>query len=196
MTDDSKSDDDQDNLFRKIMQNDKKFKPLDPKNKYFNTEKSNISKSKSQNNKSKISKTSKTSKLDQEQLILSDNLWRPIVSAQDYISYFKDGLQHKTILSLKQGKIKVEKTLDLHATTREQAAGLFQDFINTSYRQQLYCICIIHGKGIRGDQNEPILKNLVNHWLYEFTDSILGFCSCPPNLGGTGAVLVLLKRNN
>ena len=49
-------------------------------------------------------------------------------------------------------------------------------------------IKIVHGKG-----PEAILKTYVNGWLRQHRD-VLAFVSAPDNQGGTGAVLVLLKR--
>ena len=47
---------------------------------------------------------------------------------------------------------------------------------------------IIHGKGIHA-----ILKNHVKLWL-EQHPSVLAFCSAPPQFGGSGSVLVLVKK--
>ena len=51
-------------------------------------------------------------------------------------------------------------------------------------------IKIVHGKG-----PEAILKTYVNGWLRQHRD-VLAFVSAPEKQGGTGAVLVLLKRSD
>jgi DNA-nicking Smr family endonuclease len=124
---------------------------------------------------------------------LSEHLWRPEVNADDYLFYFQPGVQYKTIRKIRSGKIRIEATLDLHQMNKEQARIEFSNFIQDCYDHEYRCICIIHGKGIRSGSNKPILKNLINHWLYDVS-VVLGFCSCPDNMGGTGAVLVLLQR--
>lgn len=124
---------------------------------------------------------------------LSEHLWRPQVGAEDYLFYFQQGVQNKIIRKMRSGKIRIEATLDLHQLNKEQARAEFTRFIDNCYQHELRCICIIHGKGYRSGSDAPILKNLVNHWLQDI-NTVLGFCSCPQNLGGTGAVLVLLKR--
>ena len=48
---------------------------------------------------------------------------------------------------------------------------------------------IVHGKG-----PDAILKTYVNGWLRQHRD-VLAFVSAPEKQGGTGAVLVLLKRS-
>ncbi len=125
---------------------------------------------------------------------LSDHLWRPEVNAEDYLFHFQKGVQYRMIRKLRAGKIRVEATLDLHQMNKEQARNAFSNFIGVCYDQEMRCICVIHGKGTRASSNIPILKNLVNHWLHDI-EIILGFCSCPQNMGGTGAVLILLRRN-
>ncbi len=124
---------------------------------------------------------------------LSINLWRPLISSEEPIFYFQQGVQAKTISSIKNGKIAPDAVLDLHQKNSEQAAELFHHFIINSYQRNLRLICVVHGKGMRSDNKHPLLKNLVHHWLYEY-NQILGFCSCPENLGGTGATLILLKK--
>ena len=190
-------DDNQDNLFRKLMLNDKNFKPLNSNNKV------NLSESKkllTENNLNYHSSKEFSPSLEDSgsasSIPLSFHMSQPSVSAEEYISYFKVGLQNKTIKQLKNGDIRIEANLDLHALTQEQACLQFSNFMTRSYARGLRCVCIVHGKGTRSNQAQPILKNLVNNWLYEFTDIILGFCSCPPKFGGTGAVLVLFKAQN
>ncbi|MBP9722296.1 MAG: Smr/MutS family protein [Gammaproteobacteria bacterium] len=179
-------------LFRRVVLRDKHFRPLKDQNKKQEIPKKNSYTT----NKIPVNKQSDHTEPTNQisSIALSENLWRPTVLPNEYISYFKPGLQPKTIKQLQAGKILTEAILDLHQKTKTQAAAIFSQFITDSYQKQLRCICVIHGKGLRGDHNQPILKNLVNHWLYEF-EEILGFCSCPPSLGGTGAVLVLLKKN-
>ena len=176
-------------LFRRIVSSDKKFQPLKDNNKKYYPAKIN-----KHNKLDAIRPNTQTApEVETHHVPLSENLWRPIVLSNEYISYFKPGIQPRTIKQLQTGKILIEATLDLHEKNKTQAAYFFSRFITSSYKRQLRCLCIIHGKGLGSESNQPILKNLVNHWLYEF-EEVLGFCSCPPFLGGTGAILVLLKK--
>jgi DNA-nicking Smr family endonuclease len=54
------------------------------------------------------------------------------------------------------------------------------------------CVRIIHGKGLRSKNREPVLKFKVANWLMQ-RDEILAFCQARPSDGGGGAVAVLLK---
>jgi DNA-nicking Smr family endonuclease len=124
-------------------------------------------------------------------LALSLHLWRPLVGPETQLFYFLPGIQHKLIRKMRAGKIAIEATLDLHQNSKEQARTALLQFLSNAYEQECRCVSIIHGKGRKMDE-PPLLKNLVNHWLPEIP-IVLGYCSCPAFLGGSGAVLVLLK---
>jgi DNA-nicking Smr family endonuclease len=123
-----------------------------------------------------------------------------------YLSdYFTQSVQSESILThnphsipsqqfkqLKAGKIPWEARLDLHGLDLELARESLSAFIQLQYQSSSRCLLIIHGKGGKRGE-EPILKNLVNHWLKQFPQ-ILAFHSAIPKDGGAGALYVLLKR--
>jgi len=82
--------------------------------------------------------------------------------------------------------------VDLHGCTTEQARGAVLEIIRMAQADpealSPNVIKIIHGKGI-----EATLKTYVNSWLRQHPE-VMGFVSAPVAQGGTGAVLVLLKR--
>lgn len=189
-------DNNQDSLFRRFMESDKQFKPLSDSNKHPAINKSPLEQaSKTQPNQRYYSNNQHDQQDQEDSIPLSYNLARPTVTSEQYVEHFQVGLQNKAINQLKKGEITIQASIDLHAMTKDQASNAFSKFMISSYKRQLRCICIVHGKGTRGDRSQPILKNLVYNWIYEFSDIILGFCSCPAKFGGTGAILVLLKRN-
>lgn len=51
---------------------------------------------------------------------------------------------------------------------------------------------VIHGKGLRSPNREPVLKWHVRHWLAQ-RDEVLAYVEARPADGGGGAVIVLLK---
>ncbi len=56
-------------------------------------------------------------------------------------------------------------------------------------------MCLVHGKSKRPDDAKPILKNLVNQRLREYSN-VLAFCSATAKDGGSGAVYILLKNRH
>jgi DNA-nicking Smr family endonuclease len=110
------------------------------------------------------------------------------VASQAALSYRIATLQYKVFEDLKAGKIRWFEAVDLHGCTVEQARAAVLQIIQIAKDENQNVIKIVHGKG-----PEAILKTYVNGWLRQHRD-VLAFVSAPENQGGTGAVLVLLKR--
>jgi DNA-nicking Smr family endonuclease len=115
------------------------------------------------------------------------------VGAEDELSWARDGVQEGQIRKLKQGQIGFEGSLDLHGMTVEKARETLWDFIAEATRFEVRCIRVTHGKAARLDGKRPLIKSHVNTWLRQHPQ-VLGFTSCLPKHGGTGAVYVMLKR--
>ncbi len=111
------------------------------------------------------------------------------VASQANLSYRIATLQHKVFEDLKAGKLRWFEAVDLHGCTVEQARAAVLQIIQMAKDENQNVIKIVHGKG-----PEAILKTYVNGWLRQHRD-VLAFVSAPDNQGGTGAVLVLLKRS-
>ena len=65
-------------------------------------------------------------------------------------------------------------------------------FLAETKRSGLRCVRIVHGKGLRSRAAGPVLKGLTDRMLRR-RDDVIAFASARPALGGTGAVVVLLK---
>ncbi|MDP1574503.1 MAG: Smr/MutS family protein [Coxiellaceae bacterium] len=111
------------------------------------------------------------------------------VTGHDIISFAKTGLQHKKFSQLKQEKIKIEATLDLHEHTSDEALIATDHFIERCQNKGFRAVCIIHGKGLYSSDNNPVLKNLLNSYLRGH-ESVIAFHSSKNN---TGSMIVLLK---
>lgn len=110
------------------------------------------------------------------------------VSSEAFLSYRIATLQHRVFEQLKTGKLRWFEAVDLHGCTIEQARVAVLQLIEIAHQENQIVVKIVHGKG-----PAAILKTCVNGWLRQHRD-VLGFVSAPPEQGGTGAVLVLLKR--
>ena len=110
------------------------------------------------------------------------------VGSQQTLNYRIATLQHRVFEDLKQGKIRWFEAVDLHGCTVEQARAAVLQVIQMAKDENQNVVKIVHGKG-----PDAILKTYVNGWLRQHRD-VLAFVSAPENQGGTGAVLVLIKR--
>ena len=110
------------------------------------------------------------------------------VASQATLSYRIATLQHKVFEDLKAGNLRWYEAVDLHGCTVEEARTAVLQIIQIAKDENHTVIEIVHGKG-----PEAILKTYVNGWLRQHRD-VLAFVSAPEKQGGTGSVLVLLKR--
>ena len=113
------------------------------------------------------------------------------VSGSDVMSYHRSGLQHKRRSRLRQGKLPIEATLDLHAHTADQAIIATQAFLESCLLNNYRHVCIIHGKGM-GSSQPPVIKNILQTYLRQHTN-VVAFHSARPKHGGTGALYILLE---
>lgn len=121
----------------------------------------------------------------------SDGYEEDWVDAEYQFEFAKSGVDDRTLRRLKAGKFPVHARLDLHGVTSEQAKVALFQFLGQQSVAHRRCVCIIHGKGMRGG-NYPVLKSKINVWLRQ-SEHVVAFASAPPKHGGTGALFVLLN---
>ncbi|MDA8389543.1 MAG: Smr/MutS family protein [Gammaproteobacteria bacterium] len=115
------------------------------------------------------------------------------VGTGEELLYFRDGVSKNWLRHVRRGRFAIERELDLHGLTVDQARSALGIFLREAVRDQRRCVRIIHGKGLRSMARLPVLKGCVNSWLRQRSE-VLAFCSARPEDGGTGAVYVLLRR--
>ncbi len=114
------------------------------------------------------------------------------VSHEETLSYTAPGIQRKVLTKLRKGFFAIQAEIDLHGLNSDTAKQQLLRFLQASVTSGHRCVHIIHGKGYRSSDNQPILKNNLNRWLRQHKD-VQAFCSAPHQHGGAGAVYVLLK---
>ncbi|WOJ95004.1 DNA endonuclease SmrA [Congregibacter variabilis] len=112
------------------------------------------------------------------------------------LEFKRPGIQNGVYRKLKKGSYAAEARLDMHRMNVQRGRQEIYGFINECHALGLRSVLIVHGKGERSPNSEAvgILKGYVDHWLRELPP-VQAFHSAPPNLGGTGAVLVLLAKS-
>lgn len=110
------------------------------------------------------------------------------VASEAFLSFRQATLQHRIFDQLKTGKLRWYEAVDLHGCSIEQARTAVLELIDIAKAANQNVVKIVHGKG-----PQAILKTCVNGWLRQHRE-VLAFVSAPSEQGGTGAVLVLLKR--
>lgn len=119
--------------------------------------------------------------------------WVEPIDPEQRLEFSRPGLQLTRYRQLRQAMIPIQYQLDLHGYKIEEARELISEFLIHCRNRNLTCVRIIHGKSHRSKDRQATLKSHVNHWLRQLPE-VLAFCSAPAAEGGTGSVLVLLKR--
>jgi DNA-nicking Smr family endonuclease len=103
------------------------------------------------------------------------------------------GIDRRNWLRLKRGQIGIERSVDLHGLTQEQAHGHLAHFLAESQRAGLRAVLVVTGKG--GPQG-GVLRQMVPRWLNEGAnrERILAVAPAQPRHGGAGALYLLLRR--
>ena len=115
------------------------------------------------------------------------------------------GIDRKTSLKLKKGKVKIDYKLDLHGLTQIEAKQALEQAILGAWKNKLRLILVITGKGLRQSKSNElsdngatgILRRIVPRWLKEapLSNFVLAFSSAQQTHGGSGALYVLLRRS-
>lgn len=103
------------------------------------------------------------------------------------------GLDKRSLLRLRRGRLRIEGRLDLHGHTQVEAHRLLSTFLAASQSAGRRCVLVITGKGARG---EGVLRREVPRWLNDPANRprVLAFSHATPPDGGEGALYILLRR--
>ena len=107
---------------------------------------------------------------------------------------------------LKQGKIPINKKVDLHGYSLEEAKNIFVTTINDCFYKNYRCILFITGKGIKKRTEENFQQNKLYYgkirnnflsWtsIKSIQSKILNVQQPPIKYGGDGAFFVYLRKN-
>lgn len=109
--------------------------------------------------------------------------------------YARPGVPAAALRKLRRGAWVIQAELDLHGLRSDEARLALAEFLLACARRDTRCVRIIHGKGLRSKNREPVLKLKLRHWLMQRED-VLAFCQARPADGGSGAAIVLLKSRS
>jgi DNA-nicking Smr family endonuclease len=136
-------------------------------------------------------------RLRDERAALAESLAGPLsiddaLDSGEELAFLREGCPRELLRRLRRGHWVVEDVLDLHGLNRAQAATSVAEFLRRATARRLGCVRIVHGKGLGSHNREPVLKGKLRKWL-SLRDEVVAYCQTPAALGGSGAVLVLLK---
>jgi DNA-nicking Smr family endonuclease len=102
------------------------------------------------------------------------------------------GLDAKRWTALRRGRLKPERTLDLHGMRAAEAHAAVRAFVPLAQEAGLRCVAIVTGKG--SSPEGGVLRRELPHWLNapDLRPRILA--AAHPHAANTGAVHLLLRR--
>lgn len=107
------------------------------------------------------------------------------------------GIDRNSARRLRQGKLPIEATLDLHGMTREEAQGRLIAFLGRAYEAGMRCVLVVTGKGkFRTEGEGGVLRRELPRWLARppVAPWVLRHETARQQHGGEGAVYILLRR--
>jgi DNA-nicking Smr family endonuclease len=110
-----------------------------------------------------------------------------------FVEWKKDGVQHEVFSRLKHARYPIEGSLDLHRLSVKQAREAMFKFFRLAEAKRWRTVLIAHGRG-EVSATRARLKSYVTHWLGQMPN-VIAYSSADPRHGGTGAVLILLRKS-
>ncbi len=108
-----------------------------------------------------------------------------------------DDVDRRTFDRLKQGKLPISASLDLHGMTQDMAHNAVKNFIHRHYDLKQRLVLIVTGKGRFSPFGVGVLKKNLPNWLKDpdIKPMILKIVQARQKDGGGGAFYVYLRRN-
>jgi DNA-nicking Smr family endonuclease len=97
---------------------------------------------------------------------------------------------------LRRGQYAVDGKLDLHGLGADEARQTVEAFIKKRAKEGDRAVLIVHGKGSHSPRGHAVLRGEIAAWLSQGRSArhVAAFATAAEDLGGTGAVFVLLAR--
>ena len=102
-------------------------------------------------------------------------------------------LSGNRLKQLKRGVITLDRQLDLHGLTRDEALQELPRFLRNAHHKGCAAVLVITGKG-NNSPAEPVLQQAVSSWLRDSGRELVAeYTPAPREMGGSGAFVVFLR---
>lgn len=102
-------------------------------------------------------------------------------------------LSGNRLRQLKRGIIQLDRQLDLHGLTREEALDALTPFLQAARQAGEKAVLVITGKGFHSADG-PVLQQVVAGWLRDQGRELISeYAPAPRELGGGGAFVIFLR---
>jgi DNA-nicking Smr family endonuclease len=115
-----------------------------------------------------------------------------LLETDEGLAYARPGIGADVLGRLRRGQWSLQRQIDLHGLTRDQAREALAAFIRQAARDGVRCVRVVHGKGNGSPGRESVLKAKVRTWLVQKAE-VIAFAQARAADGGQGALVVLLE---
>jgi DNA-nicking Smr family endonuclease len=118
-----------------------------------------------------------------------------VTNMPEYMEGYAEGTNPVTMDKLKNGEFSIQRNLDLHGFSIENAKLAFEQFLSDSIKAGLNCVKVVHGRGLKS-KSVPVLKENLKMWIVRAMNRkwVTAFSSARMCDGGPGATYILLKK--
>jgi len=111
----------------------------------------------------------------------------------EYIEWVHPRIRKDVARRLHGGNFSVQDYIDLHGMNLPEAEAALKFFLTEAARKGLFCVKVIHGRGLRSPRG-PVLKKAMVRWLHtSFSRWISAYSTAKDCDGGLGATYIILK---
>ncbi len=111
----------------------------------------------------------------------------------EYIEWTGPSVRKDIAQRLHRGNFSVQDFIDLHGMSLAEAEEALTLFLREAIRKRLFCVKVIHGRGLRS-QKGPVLKEALKKLLQgQFRKWVIAYSTAKACDGGLGATYVILK---
>jgi DNA-nicking Smr family endonuclease len=111
----------------------------------------------------------------------------------EYIAWVRPYIRKDIIEKLHRGDYSVQESIDLHGMTLIEAEEALTCFFREAIQRRLFCVKVIHGRGLRSPQR-PVLKEALKRLLHRsYSKWVLAYSTARHCDGGLGATYIMLK---
>ncbi|WP_442755473.1 Smr/MutS family protein [Methylocystis sp. JAN1] len=105
------------------------------------------------------------------------------------------GIDHRTRVKIKRGRLDIGAKLDLHGMRQDEAQRVLNVFLRRAQADGAKVAIVVTGKGLSREEG-GVLRRVVPMWLQapNLRDVVVGFGEAARHHGGEGALYVQIRR--
>lgn len=135
----------------------------------------------------------KDESLEMLQRLIRGEIKVRLSDTSEFMAWVRPNLRKDIVDKLHGGEYSVQDSIDLHGMTLAEAEQELFHFFRNSIRRRLFCVKVIHGRGLRSPHG-PVLKEALKRLLHRsFSKWVLAYATARHSDGGLGATYIILK---